>query len=136
MQQGIGDGVDLFDPTPGERPQQWRHVGVLAHAYWDEDLALLDVRVGQVADLRLDPAALARVGREHDQPGARLLESVVDLGDDVIAGPDHPLVEPGLNPAFAQRARQRLDGRLVLRRMADENGHVGLSGCRDLRNQG
>ena len=44
MQQGIGDGVDLFDPTPGERPQQWRHVGVLAHAYWDEDLALLDAQ--------------------------------------------------------------------------------------------
>ena len=68
MQQGIDDGVDLFDPAPGNRPQQRRHVGVRAHADRDEDLALLDVRVGQVADLCLDPAALAGVGREHNQP--------------------------------------------------------------------
>ena len=43
------------------------------------------------------------MGREHDQPGVRLLESVVDPGDDVIARPDHPLVEPCIDPALAQR---------------------------------
>ena len=34
------------------------------------------------------------------------------------------------------RARERLDGGLVLRRMADEHVHVGFSGNRDPRNQG
>ena len=42
MQQGIGDGLDLLDPPPGERLQQRRHVGSSPNDHRDGGLALLD----------------------------------------------------------------------------------------------
>src|ERR1700678_3613292 len=121
MQQGIRDGVDLVDPTPREWPQQRRYIGVVAHAYRDEDLASRDARIGQEANFSPDPVTLAGVGREDNQSRVRLLKPLVDLGDDVIAGPDHPLIEPCVDSTFAQRPGKRLDGGLVFRRMANEN---------------
>jgi hypothetical protein len=107
--QRIGDRVDLVDAASRQWPQQRGHVRVLADDDRNQDLPFLNARVGEVADLRVDPAALPRVGREHDQPGIRLLESRVDLRDDIVARRDDPLVEPGLDAALMQRAGERLD---------------------------
>lgn len=52
-EQRVGD---LLDASARERPQQRWYPGVIAHHHRDQDLALLDPRIREVADLGLHPA--------------------------------------------------------------------------------
>ena len=112
--QPVQNCIDLVDAAANQRAEQRRHVGIRVEHHRNEELVLLDARVKQGADLRLHPAAFRRMPGKHHDPGVGLLQPVIDAGDEVVAGADLPLVEPGIDAARAQRPRQRLDGRLVL----------------------
>ena len=55
MKQGVRNGVDLVDAPTGERTQQRWHKAILAQHDRDQDLLLLNARIGEIADLGLDP---------------------------------------------------------------------------------
>jgi hypothetical protein len=129
--QGFDQRVDLLDAAPRPRLQQRRDPVILADDHRNDELTRLDACQGKIADLGLDPGSLLRVSGEHDDPGLGRLQTGIDAGDDVVAGRDLPLVEPWLDATPVQCNRQRLDSRLVLGRMADENAQMPLSTADD-----
>ena len=123
LQQGGGDALVVLDAQATEGPEQRRDVGVVSNLHRQQRLAVLDPLVGEAAYLRIDPRALQRLGRKHDQPGIGLLQAFVHAGNDVVARADLPLVEPGVDSPLAQKARQRLNSGLVAAGMAEEDPH-------------
>ena len=113
----------VLDAQATEGPEQRRDVGVVSNLHRQQRLAVLDPLVGEAAHLRVDPRALQRLGRKHDQPGIGLLQAFVHAGNDVVARADLPLVEPGVDSPLAQKARQRLNSGLVAAGMAEEDPH-------------
>ncbi len=127
--EGSDDGVDVVDAGAGQGTEEGRDPGAGAKEDGDEGLALLDEHVGEGTDLGVDPAAAAGVLGEDDEAGAGLVKAGVDAGDDVVAGPDLPLVEPGVDAALAQGDGEPLDCGLVLARVTDEDAHDPSAGC-------
>ena len=118
-----GDCVDVIDPDAGERTQERRDPGVLAEDDRDQDLTLVDLRVGQIAELGPDPAVVSGVAAEDDQPSLGPLQAVVDADDNVVSWRNLPFVQPNLETTLAQPLREHFDGGFVFRRVADEDAH-------------
>ena len=123
MLQGGGYALVILDVQAAEGAEQRRDVGVVAHLDWNQGLAALDSLVGEAAQLRVHPRALQRLGRKHDQARIGLLQAFIHPADNVVAGADLPLVEPGIDSLQPQVAGQRFNGGFVAGGVTEEYPH-------------
>ena len=131
VQQGSGDALVILDRKAAEGLEQRWNRGVVADLHGNQELAVLDPLVGEGCHLGADPWAQQRLGRKHDQAGIGLLQPLVHLGDDVVAGADLPDVQPGVDSLLAEVAGQRFYGRFIPGGMAQKDPHAGaLDRCR------
>ena len=113
--------TDLTIAAAREGLQQRRNPDALADDYGNQLFRFFDPGMGEGAHLRLHPPAFPGMLGKGDYPCIRLIEPLIDAGDDVVAGADFPFIEPRVDAALSQRGREGFNRGLVFRGVAEEN---------------
>ena len=117
----IEQPLEVVDRDPGQRLQELGDRRPRPQRHRDDQLAVLDHRVGERVDLEAHPRRHRRMLGEHDHGHVARCQARVDPRHDAVAGPEVLLVVPGPDAARLQRLHQRPHVHLVARAVADED---------------
>ena len=110
---GIDDGVEFVDATPGPGAQKRRNGGFGIDHDRDQAFAILDHLESEGCNFGAEPGAVVLLAGEEHEPDLAFVEPFVHLGDDVVARLDLPLVEPGVDAGLPQPGGKLPDGRFI-----------------------